>query len=86
MESDRLGFQFMTQAGYNPTGIVELMEILHSAVGRAGEQPEFFSTHPNPANRVEQLIAVIEAEYPSGIPSNLEEGRDRFTQIVSPRL
>lgn len=86
LESDRLGFQFMTEAGYNPKGIVELMEILNSARGSAGEQPEFFSTHPNPANRVEQLISIIQAEYPNGVPSNLEEGRDRFTQIVSSRL
>ena len=86
LESDRLGFQFMTEAGYNPKGIVELMEILNSARGSAGEQPEFFSTHPNPANRVEKLISIIEAEYPNGVPSNLEEGRDRFAQIVSSRL
>ena len=85
LESDRLGFQFMTEAGYNPKGIVELMKILDSASG-AGEQPEFFSTHPNPNNRIEKLIAIIEAEYPNGVPSNLEEGRERFTQIVSSRL
>lgn len=86
LESDRLGFEFMTQAGYNPLGIIELMEILNSAGGGAGGQPEFFSTHPNPTNRVEQLTAIIEAEYPNGVPSNLEEGRDRFSQIVSSRL
>ena len=86
LESDRLGFQFMTEAGYNPKGIVELMEILNSARGGAGEQPEFFSTHPNPANRVEKLISIIETEYPSGVPSNLEEGRERFAQIVNSRL
>ena len=86
LESDRLGFQFMTEAGYNPKGIVELMEILNSARGGAGEQPEFFSTHPNPANRVEKLVGIIEAEYPSGVPSNLEEGRERFAQIVNSRL
>ena len=85
LESDRLGFQFMTEAGYNPKGIVELIEILN-ARGSAGEQPEFFSTHPNPANRIEKLISIIEAEYPNGVPSNLEEGTDRFAQIVSSRL
>ena len=86
LESDLLGFQFMTAAGYNPKGIVELMKILNSARGGAGGQPEFFSTHPNPANRIEKLIAIIEAEYPNGIPSNLEEGRERFSQIVLSRL
>ncbi len=86
LESDLLGFQFMTEAGYNPVGIVELMKILNSASSGAGGQPEFMSTHPNPANRIEQLIALINQEYPNGIPGQLEEGKDRFTQIVNSRF
>nr|WP_263858089.1 M48 family metallopeptidase [Waterburya agarophytonicola] len=86
LESDRLGFQFMTEAGYNPKGIVELMKILDSARGGAQGQPEFMSTHPDPGNRIEQLISIINREYPQGIPTRLEEGKDRFAQIVAPRL
>ena len=86
LESDLLGLQFMTVAGYNPVGLVELMEILNSAKGGAGGQPEFLSTHPNPANRVEKLIASIEQEYPNGIPPQLQEGKERFAQIVNSRL
>lgn len=86
LESDRLGFQFMTQAGYNPVGIVELMQILDDARGRAGRQPEFMSTHPDPGNRIEQLTAIIEQTYPNGIPGQLLENQDRFARIVSPRL
>ena len=85
LESDRLGFRFMTEAGYNPVGIVELMKILNSVKG-AGGQPEFLSTHPNPANRVEKLLAIIEQNYPQGIPPRLTEGKERFSQIVAPRL
>ena len=85
LESDYLGFQFMTDAGYNPMGIVELMEILNSARGGSG-QPEFLSTHPNPKNRIEQLISVINQEYPNGVPSQLNEGKERFAQIVGGRL
>ncbi len=85
LESDRLGFQFMTEAGYNPVGIVELMKILDSARG-GGQQPEFMSTHSNPGNRIEQLLAIIDREYPSGVPARLDEGKSRFAQIVPPRL
>ena len=84
LESDRLGFQFMTQAGYNPKGIIELMAILDSAKGQA--QPEFFSTHPNPNNRIERLQEIIDRAYPNGIPRDLREGKESFTQIVAPRL
>ena len=86
LESDRLGFQFMTAAGYNPVGIVELMKILDSARGGAGGQPEFMSTHPNPGNRIGQLNSIINQEYPQGIPPRLDEGKDRFAQMVAPRL
>ena len=86
LESDLLGFQFMTEAGYNPVGIIELLKILNSARASAGEQPEFMSTHPNPADRIEQLIAIINQEYPNGVPGQLEEGKDRFAQIVNSRL
>ena len=85
LESDRLGFQFMTQAGYNPQGIVELMAILDSAT-KGQAQPEFFSTHPNPDNRVARLQEIIEQTYPNGIPNNLREGEQSFTQVVAPRL
>lgn len=85
LESDRLGFGFMTEAGYNPQGILELMTILDSARG-GQRQPEFFSTHPDPGNRVERLKSIIAQNYPNGIPSNLREGRESFTQVVAPRL
>ena len=86
LESDRLGFQFMTEAGYNPIGIVELMKILDSARGGAGGQPEFMSTHPDPGNRIEQLIAIIQQAYPNGIPGQLQQHQDRFQRLVGSRL
>ena len=85
LESDRLGLRFMTEAGYNPQGLVELMQILNSA-NSGGGSPEFLSTHPNPDNRVEQLAALIDEYYPQGVPQTLTEGKQRFTQVVSPRL
>jgi predicted Zn-dependent protease len=86
LESDRLGFQFMTQAGYNPVGIIELMKILDDARGNAGGQPEFMSTHPDPGNRIEQLTAIIDQTYPNGVPGQLLENQDRFARIVGSRL
>ena len=85
LESDILGFRFMVEAGYNPMGLVELMNILAST--RSGSQiPEFFSTHPNPKNRIDRLKEIISTNYPNGIPANLEEGLESFEQIVAPRL
>ena len=82
LESDRLGFRFMTEAGYDPRGIVEVMQILGAA--RQGEAPpEFLSSHPNPENRVEKLQALITQNFPNGVPANLISGREDFAKNVS---
>jgi predicted Zn-dependent protease len=83
-ESDRWGVQFMTAAGYSPQGLVEVMAILQAAGG--GNLPEFFSSHPNPANRIQQLESWIQKTYPNGIPPQLETGRDRFQSQIQPYL
>ncbi|MGF1538533.1 MAG: M48 family metalloprotease [Elainellaceae cyanobacterium] len=85
LESDRLGIDFMTEAGYSPEGLVELMQVLRDAQGGSAP-PEFFSTHPNPDNRIDRLEAMIAERYPSGIPPQLEEGETDFAQTVEPRL
>ena len=86
LESDRLGLRFMVEAGYNPIGLVELMEILGST--RSGsEPPEFFSSHPNPSNRIAKLRQIIAKYFPNNrIPDDLIEGQERFSQVVSPRI
>jgi predicted Zn-dependent protease len=82
-ESDRLGLKFMLEAGYDPRGILELMQIL--AQGSGGRKPEFLSSHPDPGNRLQTLKAAIQKTFPQGIPPNLEDGRDRFAQAVRRR-
>jgi beta-barrel assembly-enhancing protease len=85
LQSDQLGFQFMTEAGYDPRGIAEVMKILGS-VRQGGKQPEIFSSHPDPGNRFERLTALIKEKYPQGIPNNLEDGREIYQQQILPRL
>ncbi|MEO0350906.1 MAG: M48 family metallopeptidase [Cyanobacteria bacterium P01_A01_bin.15] len=85
LESDRLGFEFMIAANYNPEGIVELMQVFESAESQ-GRPPEFLSTHPDPGNRVSRLQNIIQATYPNGIPAQLTEGEQTFSQMVDPEL
>jgi beta-barrel assembly-enhancing protease len=85
LESDRLGFRFMTEAEYDPRGILELMKIL-GASRQGGAPPEFFSTHPNPANRLTLLQDMIQKAYPNGVPSSLQDGQERFAQVMSGRF
>ncbi len=71
LESDRLGVRFMGEAGYDPRGMIRVMQILAEA-GGGGRQPEFFSTHPSPENRIGRLEEAIAAEFPGGVPEGLE--------------
>lgn len=71
LESDRIGLRYMTQAGYDPRAMVEVMRILGEAgAGRGG--PEFFQTHPNPQNRVQRIQEGIREEFPNGLPEGLQ--------------
>lgn len=60
-ESDALGVRFMLQAGYNPEALIGVMEILAQVSGGANSS-DFMSSHPNPANRMEHIRAVIAKE------------------------
>ncbi len=58
IQSDVLGVCLMIDAGYNPEALIGVMEVLAQASG-GGTQPEFFSTHPNPDNRVARIQEAI---------------------------
>lgn len=70
LESDRLGVELMINAGYDPSGLVGVMKVLEKA--GAGGSVEFFSTHPNPDNRIERIEALTRARFPDGVPTGYE--------------
>ncbi len=70
IESDVLGVKFLAEANYDPRAMIEVMQILKEAAGR-GRQPEFFSSHPNPDNRIQRIQNAIKDQFPNGLPSGL---------------
>ncbi|MHC4975599.1 MAG: M48 family metalloprotease [Planctomycetota bacterium] len=63
-ESDRLGMRYMTRAGYNPNGMVGVMETLQEASGSNGSGiQQFMSTHPLPSSRIERAHDRIRIDY-----------------------
>ncbi|HWN20070.1 MAG TPA: M48 family metalloprotease, partial [Gemmatimonadales bacterium] len=72
LESDELGVRFTSEAGYDPRSMTGLMKILDES-SEGGRPPEFFSTHPNPENRIQRIEAAIKERYPEGVPSGLEK-------------
>ncbi|MGD9634033.1 MAG: M48 family metalloprotease [Pirellulales bacterium] len=72
LESDKWGVRLTYLAGYDPRAMIGVMEVLDRASGGAAP-PEFFSTHPKPANRVEYIKHVIAEEFPNGVPDGLKK-------------
>lgn len=59
IQSDTIGVCIMIDAGYDPQGMIGVQQILDRASQGAG-QPEFFSTHPDPSNRIERIEETIQ--------------------------
>lgn len=88
-ESDRLGIRYMAQNGYNPVGMMQVMQILKDASGGGGGGgfEQMLSTHPDPAYRLEQAEKLILKKYPDfQDTSKYFMGQDRFQQIVIANL
>jgi len=54
LEADRVGMDYMAQAGYDPAAMLGVMRILADA-SRGGRAPEILSTHPYPEERVAEI-------------------------------
>lgn len=81
-ESDIAGMAYMVNAGYNPEGMVETMEILES---QSETKPiEFLSSHPSPQSRIEYLSYEMQSRYPSR--QGLITGQEHYKLYVLQNL
>jgi predicted Zn-dependent protease len=80
-DADLAGLSYMTQAGYDPNGMVETMQALEKL--QTFRPIEFFSTHPNPESRIAYLQERIAMRYAS--LGGLKKGQEEYSQrILSP--
>lgn len=61
-EADHQGLKYMVNAGYDPRAAMEVMRVLMRA-DQGGRAPEFFSTHPNPERRLNDIRSTIQKHY-----------------------
>ncbi len=61
-QADAVGTAILYKAGYNPQGMVDFFKTMGAQGGKA--PPQFFSSHPNPANRQEAIQKQI-ASWPA---------------------
>lgn len=83
-EADKLGMRYMTKAGYNPRGQLEVMEILKAASGGGGGTPEILATHPLPQTRIDDIQNMLNSEYAytqtGPQAANFQSHQQRFQQ------
>ncbi len=71
IQSDTFGVELMADTGYDPRAMIDVMNVL-AAASDGPRPPEFFSTHPNPENRIARIEAAIQEVFPNGVPEGLE--------------
>jgi predicted Zn-dependent protease len=81
-DADLTGLSYMIQAGYDPNGMVETMQILQDL--QTVRPLEFFSTHPNPESRIAYLQERIAMRY-AGLGA-LKRGQQEYEAAVLSRL
>lgn len=58
-EADHLGLIFMAMAGYNPSNAVTFWQRMASSKQSNGAPPEFLSTHPSDATRINDIKRLL---------------------------
>ncbi len=85
-ESDRQGLKYMTAAGYDPHGMLEVIEVLLEA-SQGGGTPEILSTHPHPESRLEDVQNRLSGEYQHTQNNpKFRKFRSRFRREAVPHL
>ncbi len=82
-QSDELGVDYATQIGYNAHEMANFFAVLKNLQAQAGVNiPEWQSTHPDPANRYENVHALAD-KYQQGLDkSKLKVNRDSWLALI----
>ena len=87
-QADALGMEYMTRAGYDPSGMVGLMEVLRSMHREKPSALEtMFATHPMSDERYATAVNRANGEYASarGLPMNRERYMDETARLRAMR-
>jgi beta-barrel assembly-enhancing protease len=88
-EADALGLQYMYEAGYDPSGSVDIFERLEAMEKkRPGTIAQLFKTHPMTSDRIQKAQKNIQTQLPPReeyviTTSEYEEVRSRLSDILN---
>jgi len=79
-QADAVGIRYAARAGYNPWGMVELLNVLMSLAEREpGTFGEMFQTHPLSSKRIQQAEQILnDNAYATWLPTQRDPNEARF--------
>ena len=82
-ESDRLGVEYMTRAGYDPVAALNVLEKLQKFKGDDPRAELLFSTHPSPAERLDMLLQAGLDKLPRPVNKSNPAREARFKAFLA---
>jgi predicted Zn-dependent protease len=80
-EADRLGVRYSLAQGYDARRMASFFEVLARIGERSGEViPTWLSTHPDPADRAQKILALVRDTAPAD--AGLEVGEESFKRLL----
>lgn len=76
-EADMAAITIMRRIGYNPAGLVDMLEIMQQKL--VPNQADFASTHPTPESRIAEIEAILG---PTGPVKEIKERQKRFESAL----
>jgi len=81
MQADLLGIQFITQAGYNPSGLLKILKKIRGKTWFGSDQiPTYLKTHPAVEDRISFIASWVEENDAKGKPIPLVN-EDHFKRV-----
>jgi predicted Zn-dependent protease len=84
-QADYLGMRYMSRAGYNPRGQLEVMQILAGESAGGARPPEWMASHPLPETRIRRIEGLLNSEE-FREAANRPMGEERFQREFLSRL
>ena len=81
MEADRGGVVLAARAGYDPYGLLAVLQTLESVDPKSSKMQLLLATHPSPADRIAALSAAMNAGHMDKYGSQ-QEGQLRFEAVI----
>jgi predicted Zn-dependent protease len=81
LQADRLGVQYSARTGWDPAGVAGMLRTLARLDDASGSRrgvPNFLSTHPAPADRVEKVQALVQQSPPTAVGTSGKVDQDDF--------